>query len=523
MAGLENARDIFELPRECVELLLSAGLAEGLERGRLGPAGLIDVAVAGGLAELRPRPMTLRDWLDELDRDGEIAGLAPAEREVLIEESAAWPGRHPAVEAWSEGTALYRDAVVETPSGEGTEEAFWARMEERREAWALTMLRAAYVLKSGGDGDWRSFAATAMALLDGRTLKTVPIMDRIYAETLLAMLRENVGRLSAGDDGTAELARLIAAAAWPEDCNPPAPSIWLDGYLAAGVLAPSEAGPDALYAAGVDRFPDGGGLGPEAYMAHMTKRYDALRVQYGETHAVAAMMLAADDIGMTEWAQGFAQGVRILEGAWPTDRFVHEERRMVSLLARLAEGELSDLDVCADVLTFIQWRQIRVREGRGIPRGRRDRDPARLRFADIPDGAANARSLERCGSAGPSDRAGSRGQDRALVKVLDGQRAGKTQRQIAEDIYGAAEVAAKWHPDGWMRSQVRRWIPMARPRRRRLARSCAASCARRVTGIWRESCRGRQATTFRRSKAGAARRVADRLKNQRFGSVNRTR
>ena len=88
----------------------------------------------------------------------------------------------------------------------------------------------------------------------------------------------------------------------------------------------------------------------------MTNRYDALLAQYGETRAVAAMILAADDIGMTEWAQGFAQGVRILEEAWPTDLFVHEERRMVSLLARLAEGELSDLDACTDVLTFIQWR-----------------------------------------------------------------------------------------------------------------------------------------------------------------------
>ena len=218
------------------------------------------------------------------------------------------------------------------------------------------MLRAAYVLKSAAVGDWRSFTATAMALLDGRALKTVPIMDRIYAETLLAMLRENVGRLSEGDDGTTELARLIAAAAWPEDGNPMVASIWLDGYLATGVLAPSEAGPDALYSAAVDRFPDGGGLGPEAFLVHMTNRYDALQDQYGETHGVAAMILAADDIGMTEWAQGFAQGVRILEGAWPTDLFVHEERRMVSLLARLAEGELSDLDACADVLTFIQWR-----------------------------------------------------------------------------------------------------------------------------------------------------------------------
>ena len=28
-------------------------------------------------------------------------------------------------------------------------------------------------------------------------------------------------------------------------------------------------------------------------------------------------------------------------------------------------------------------------------------------------------------------------------------------------IFGAAEVAAKWHTDGWMRSQMRRWIAKA--------------------------------------------------------------
>ena len=355
MAGLENSRDTFELPRESLELLLGAALAEGLERGRLAPGGLIDVAVAGGLAELRPRTMTVQDWMEELDPEGEIAGLAAAEREALVEESASWPGRHRAVEAWSEGTAMYREAVVETPSGDGTEEAFWARMEERREGWVQTMLRAAYVLKSAGADDWRSFAATAMALLDGRVLKAVPIMDSIYAETLLATLRENVGRMSEGDDGSEELARLIAGAAWPEDGDSVAPSIWLDGYLAAGVLAPSGAGPDMLYAAAAERFPDGGSES-ESLSAYMAKRYEALQAQYGETRAVAAMLLAADDIGMTEWAQGFAQGVSIMKAAWPTVLFVPEERRMVSLLARLAGGELSDLDACADVATFIEWR-----------------------------------------------------------------------------------------------------------------------------------------------------------------------
>lgn len=229
IADVADARDTLELSRAALELLLGAALADGLDRGRMAPAGLIDVALACGLTELRPRRMTVRDWADELDAEGEISGLGETEREALVGESAAWPDRHPAVETWSEATALYREALDEAGASNATEEAFWSRMEGRREDWALTMLRAACVLKDGRNGDWRSFAATAMALLGGRTLKTIPIMERIYVETLAAFAREALGRLSDDDDGTAELGRLTAAAAWPEDGQPVAPSTWLDG------------------------------------------------------------------------------------------------------------------------------------------------------------------------------------------------------------------------------------------------------------------------------------------------------
>ena len=56
------------------------------------------------------------------------------------------------------------------------------------------------------------------------------------------------------------------------------------------------------------------------------------------------------------------------------------------------------------------------------------------------------------------------GEDRELVgmvKVLDGLRAGKTHRGMAQDIWGEARVAEVWGSDSWMRSQVRRWIPKA--------------------------------------------------------------
>ena len=129
----------------------------------------------------------------------------------------------------------------------------------------------------------------------------------------------------------------------------------LDGYLAAGVLAPSGAGSEALYSAAWERFPKCG-QGPETFLEFMVNRYKELQAEYGDTRALAAMFLDADDVGMAEWARGFAQGANILKAAWPTDLFVAEERMMVSLLARLAEGELPDQDACADVLTFVEWR-----------------------------------------------------------------------------------------------------------------------------------------------------------------------
>ena len=357
IAELENDRDTVELPRKSLELLLGAAVAEGLETGRLAPAGLIDVALACGLAALRPRAMTAQDWVDELDPAGEIAALEAADREHLVEESAAWKDRHPMVEAWSEGTAIYRDARDEARGWDGTEAGFWARMEERREHWALAMLRAAHVLKGADNSDWRSFVATAMAVLDGRTLKAVPIMDRVYAETLIAWLREQYGRMSEDDDGTAELGRLIAAAAWPADGETVVPSVWLDGYLAAGVLSPAGAKPDALYSAAAERFCNGGdGQKTEPFLTFMTNRYEELEAEYGEVRRVVAMFESADDLGMPAWAQGFAHGVRILEAGWPTEMFIAAERRMVSLLARLAEAELADLEACAEVVTFIQWR-----------------------------------------------------------------------------------------------------------------------------------------------------------------------
>ena len=108
------------------------------------------------------------------------------EREDLILQSATWPKNHPQTRYWVEGAALYGEILESVSDVEQLEPAFWARLEERRGDWAMLMLRAAHVLKAGGSDGWRTFAATASALTDGRELPTIPIMGYVLDITIAA-------------------------------------------------------------------------------------------------------------------------------------------------------------------------------------------------------------------------------------------------------------------------------------------------------------------------------------------------
>ena len=54
------------------------------------------------------------------------------------------------------------------------------------------MLRSAHVLKGSGNVDWLSFAGTVMALLDGRALETIPIMEYVFDNTYRTLVNEEL-------------------------------------------------------------------------------------------------------------------------------------------------------------------------------------------------------------------------------------------------------------------------------------------------------------------------------------------
>ena len=129
--------------------------------------------------------MAARDWLTLVDPASQLSDVPARDREHLVECSGTWPDDHARVGTWVEGTMLMEHALNDVPGGSSKPApAFWARLEERRERWALPMLLSAHLLKGAGREDWRSFAATASALPEGRALGTIPIMQHVFHATL---------------------------------------------------------------------------------------------------------------------------------------------------------------------------------------------------------------------------------------------------------------------------------------------------------------------------------------------------
>ena len=194
LTGGESLDTLIETPWETFEEQAAVALAEGLAAERLPDAGLIDVALACGMWELRPRAMTAADWLSELDPNDEIGALPEPVREELIGGSAAWRDDYVVVKGWSEGTAVLQEAMDEAGDGNGVKAGFFARLEPRREDWALRMLRSSHVLKGARNVDWKTFAGTAKAVLDGRALETIPIMEYVWERTNRVLAKEELLR-----------------------------------------------------------------------------------------------------------------------------------------------------------------------------------------------------------------------------------------------------------------------------------------------------------------------------------------
>jgi len=183
--GMLGGMDAVPVETQTLHLLLAAAMAEGLAREEPPAPGLLNVAAACGLVDLRPQPLTVPDWLGRLDPAGELADLTPQKRGRLINRSADWADSFTMLDSWFEETSECDRVLEFAPHPAGRRRALREHLQARRDWWAGQCLRSALVLRDTAEPDlWRSFAATAAALLEGRELKRIPVMEQILETTI---------------------------------------------------------------------------------------------------------------------------------------------------------------------------------------------------------------------------------------------------------------------------------------------------------------------------------------------------
>ena len=163
---------------------LAAALGEGLEAGHLPAPGLIDVADVCGLDDLRPEPRSVGDLIADIDPEGVVAAMSPQRLGALVNRSEDWADRYDMLDSWFEDNAAVHEVLTNSVTPRTRLRGIRAVLEDRRPWWTRLIARTAVTLHAAGDLAWLEFAATALALENGRDSEEIPIMEEIAAWTL---------------------------------------------------------------------------------------------------------------------------------------------------------------------------------------------------------------------------------------------------------------------------------------------------------------------------------------------------
>lgn len=348
-----------KVPLSWLEGSLAMALADGLAAGLPPAAGLIEVAELCGLDKLRPEAVTTEALIAALPVAERIRGLSAQARGKLINASEGWWDRHEIVQSWFEEGDHAHEVLEGRHNPRALDAALWRWLETRRDFWARLVARAADVLAASDHPDAASFTATAMALLEGRDLKKIPVMADVHDQTIEAWvfddpdvdqdatLEEWVEEAEADSpksERKGELARLVKGSAITAD--------WIDGFLmsvtiAPKVIAPNRWLPEILGSAignltsdSIQRFAD-----------LILMRANACVDQAKEAAEFSAAMSARSQMAMRDWAAGFSYACGHFRSSWPAKSTGPDDRAMMQ---RVADAMATGFSA-AEVKALSQW------------------------------------------------------------------------------------------------------------------------------------------------------------------------
>jgi yecA family protein len=362
----EETRDMFAELRDAADVRTSldalavavgAAIGEGEALGRPPAPGLLDVLDLLPLDSFDPLPATPEAWAERVDPDGTVAQSSAQKRGRLVNESDDWLDEFVMIDSWFETGGDLETAVIEATSETAAQRAVFDHLEERRAFWAVQCFRGALVLV--GDDQPRlaaSFTAVGLALLEGRPLKKIPIMEWIVEATLNAIVDDQRSDDPFLDDDPSlgpddfDLDALVAQAPPPdtnaidrledflERADTPENTMnlsTLDGYLFS-VAIPDPAPPVQEW---LPMIWDG----HEPPMSDPKATAEALNTILGRYTQIRTG-LETDDLGLgaiiwsdedgdrhiSDWVWGFVEGVRSFADEW--DPLIRRAPETVGLL-----------------------------------------------------------------------------------------------------------------------------------------------------------------------------------------------
>jgi yecA family protein len=343
-----------------VRRALSIALADGLTQGQPPVPGLIEVVRLCGFAGLRPEAKLTSDLIADLASTRAVQALPPRQQGDLITAGEEWWDRHGTIDSWFEDSDAAHAVLDKARSAKSAETALWKWLETRRDWWARILARSADVLETASHPDAADFAACAMALLDGRDLKKIPVMLDVHEQTIEAWVRddpdfdpgltlEELAQEAPAPERKGEVAALLRGTDLSVD--------WLDGYMTGVVIAPQMIMPNQWLPSILE--PVLPRIDPSQFQRFM----DLLMMRAQEVSDVAAVpaqLVAAissrSKKGQAEWWSGFSDAMSKFRAAWPKKGMAKEDRRLLEVVTAGLTG--AGLEEFAALVALRQERNL---------------------------------------------------------------------------------------------------------------------------------------------------------------------
>jgi hypothetical protein len=178
--------DQVAIPTEFIRVAAGHFLALGHQTGSLPPFGLLRFLEVLGISSVQPHLMSATSLLENVP-EGRAVTANQCER--LLAASADLADHYTFLESWFEVGDEVDAVLTGSRIARKKREALILErvMEPRRQWWAQSAAWTAYILNlAGNDERWQEFYSTALAIVQERPLREIPLLNLVAEQTVLA-------------------------------------------------------------------------------------------------------------------------------------------------------------------------------------------------------------------------------------------------------------------------------------------------------------------------------------------------